>query len=340
MNKIPFIKLEAKDNHDFGFNIGGKLKENIRLRIIKNKKAYKELGFDNFSLLVKKSKKFLPEVKKHFPELLTEAKAMSLGSGVNFEELLVLLCEEEVTHSVVPRCTSIAVKTTGGVILIGHNEDWMKEYLNNGLFLVRGKIKNKRFLSLSYMGSLVGTACTLTSDGLGFTGNSLTPGRFRYGIPKSFQMRAILDSKTEEEAIKADIKKSAISSNTLYVWDDYRMVNVEDYFGHCRKFLAKEYLIHTNHPLLKEDQKRINTSLESIKRYNRAKAIIFKEKNITRNTLKKILCDHEAGICGHFDKKHADYGVTIASAIINPEGKWMDVCHGNPCKNKYIRYFL
>jgi hypothetical protein len=57
-------------------------------------------------------------------------------------------------------------------------------------------------------------------------------------------------------------------------------------------------------------------------------------------TLKNILCDHEAGICAHLNKVHPRYGITIASIIMDPKNKTIEVAWANPCRNKYTKYKL
>ncbi|MFA6410809.1 MAG: carcinine hydrolase/isopenicillin-N N-acyltransferase family protein, partial [Candidatus Buchananbacteria bacterium] len=175
--------------------------------------------------------------------------------------------------------------------------------------------------------------------GLCFTANSLSAGRFRYGVPIKFQFRAILDSKTPRQAIVNDLKKSSICGNTIYGWKDSQILDVEDFFGHHEIFNSQKFLVHTNHPIIKKDQTKENTTAESLKRYNRAKEILQQQKNCDLKILKKILKDHQAKICSHV-KKPNFWGATIASVIINPKEKWLEVCWSNPCQNKYTRYTL
>ncbi len=338
MNNIPYIKITAKDNYDLGFKLGKRLHGNIKDRITANKRLYKKMGAKSFSKLIEMSLKFLPAVEENFPHFLSEVKGLSSGSKVKFEDLMVLICEEEVLGLKIPKCTNVAVKNSNEV-LIGHNEDWLHAYKNNGLYILNCRIKNRHSLSLNYMGTLAGSSCGLNDSGLCFTANSLSPTRFRYGVPIKFQFRAILDCKTVKQAIYSDIKESSICGNTIYGWRNSRILDVEDHFGHHDFFQSEKFLIHTNHPLQKEDRNRINTKKESIDRYNRALEILNQVKKYDLPLLKKILVDHEAGICSHREK-NTFWGSTIASVIMNPKKKWMEVCWSNPCKNEYLRHYL
>ena len=153
MEKIPFIKITAKDNYEFGFKLGKLLSKKIKARIEKNKKIYYKKN------TIKKAKNFLPNIKKRFPKLLIETKAISDGAKVPFEDILVLNCEEELLDFFVPRCTSIAIYSKNKTMILGHNEDWLSTYRKDGLIIVNGKISSNKFLALGFIGQLPGTSC-------------------------------------------------------------------------------------------------------------------------------------------------------------------------------------
>ncbi|MBU1992305.1 MAG: C45 family peptidase [Patescibacteria group bacterium] len=339
MKKIPFIKVYAKNHEDFGYQLGKALSKKIASRIKANKIAYKKRGAKDFDILIKDAKKFLPAIKKEFPNLLKELKCMSKGAGVSFDELLVLNCEEEILDYYIPHCTSIAVHTGDGQILIGHNDDWMEEYWTNGTYLVEAHINSHSFLALSYMGSLPGTACGINNRGVCFTVNSLDYKRFRLGIPRIFLLRQLLEARDIKEARRL-IKDpwASICANTLLA-EDETIEDIETLWCHHEVFHSNKWLIHTNHPLEHKYQNRENTPKESVKRYEYANKTLSATPKINIDILKKILKDHKSGICSH-KGKHSNSNFTIASAIMNPEEKWMMVCHGAPCKNRYTKYYL
>lgn len=339
MEKIPFLEISAKNNYDLGYQLGSILKNQIRKRLNSNKKIYSSLGKTSFGELEEIVMRFLPETIKNFQPLVEEAEGMSDGAKIKFSKLMVLICEEELLDFKIHKCTSVAIKNEKE-ILLGHNEDWLKEYRRNGLYVLKCKINDINFLSLNYMGTLAGSSCGLNSFGFCFTGNSLHSGKFRYGIPKNFQMRAILTSRSVKEAVGADLLESSINSNTIYVSEDLKILDVEDFFNHDDFFREKNFLIHTNHPLIKKEQNKENTEKESLERYQEIEKFLTRKKELNLDNLKKILRSHKTGICGHNDKKHSNFGVTIASVIMNPKEKWMDVAWTNPCRNKYTRYEL
>jgi len=343
---IPFVKIVAKDNYDFGYKLGKKLREKIQDRIKKNKKLYlkKSDGKEDFPVLVQKAKKFIPAVEKNFPNLLNEAKAMAKGAQVPFEELFVLMCDNEIVDFEIypPHCTSVSVKTTDNQILIGHNEDWFPEYKENGLVLIRGKIKKNKFLALSYIGNLAGTVTGLNSKKISYIDDSLFFKRISYGTPRSFHMRALLDVRNAKEAIKVLDKCGSAISSTLIVESNKKIVNVEELWTKTSILNETNWFAHTNHTLIKKNQNKDNTKFESIFRYNRACEILKNQKDLDINTVKKVLKDHKGKICSHMSKPHKIWGITktITSIIMNPSQQWMMICEGNPCKGHYKKYKL
>ena len=344
---IRCITIEAKDHYEFGFKVGSKLNEEIKSRLAKNKKAYSKRGVRDYSSLVKFSKKFLPAIQREVPFLLDYLHGLSKGSGAKFDDLLVLACEEEVLDfrvpgdalRTIPHCTNIGIRTQKGDILLGHNEDWIPEYRENGFVIIKGTLGKKKFISLSYLGALPGNPCSVTSEGLAFTINSLEIRRFRYGVPRSFQLSALLSLNQEEQVERAlNFSKSSIGSNTLLAWENSQIIDLEELWESREKFENKNEVVHTNHPLLKKDQNKGNTEAESVNRYTRAVKLLQKHKKPTLSLLKKILEDHEGRICKHYGME--DDSVTINSTILSPNGRWIEVCAGNPCRAKYKRYYL
>ncbi|MBU2612340.1 MAG: C45 family peptidase [Nanoarchaeota archaeon] len=343
MKKIKHFVIEGKDNYDFGFNLGKKLSKDFKKRISLNKKIYKSYGMD-YQKMTDESKKFIPVIKKNCPKFLKEIEGMSEGSGVSFDDLFVMNCEEELLDFYVPKCSSLAVKTKNGEIFLGHNEDWIKDYRNGGLVVVSGKIGGLKFLSLTYIGNLVGASCSLNNYGLAFTGNSLNFERFRFGIPRSFILRSLIETRTLKEAENLlESHKQSIASNILLVFKNSSMEDIEKLWMNCDLFFGNKWIVHTNNPLVKKEQNKGNTEDESVLRYKRAYEILSKEKDVTIESLKKVLRDHKNapyGICGHDSKIERPFGVTIASVIIDSKKQWMEVCPGNPCRNKYFKYYL
>ncbi|MCK9595761.1 C45 family peptidase [Candidatus Pacearchaeota archaeon] len=337
MGSIPYIKIIAKDNAELGFKIGKKLSIPIKKRINTSLKLYKSRGA-KIEKLKEKALSFIPAIAKEYPQFLTELTAIAKGAGVPFEDLMVFNCEEEFLEFYIPRCTSIALKTEDNKILVGHNEDWLQSYKKNGLYLIHAEIAGRKFLALSYLGSLPGTSCGLNDKHIAFTTNSLNFDRLKKGIPRTFIMRSLLDAKSIKEAEKSITDPwRSICDNTL-VADNKHFEDIETLWGRYKKFHNNHWLVHTNHPLLKDAQNKKNTKRESLQRYSRAIEIIEQNKNKPGIVvMKQILKDHKTGICGH--RTHPNWNVTIASAIVNINDGWIEISP-KPCKFSYKKYYL
>jgi predicted choloylglycine hydrolase len=344
MERIKFVKIEADNNYDFGFKLGKALRSDIQHRLARNKEFYKKKSYSgkDFKILINKSNRFLHSVKKHLPNLLIEAKAMAEGAQVSFEELFVLMCDEEIVDFKVyaSHCTSVALKTKEG-ILFGHDEDWFVEYKNDGLFLVNGRIKDNRFLAMGYMGNLPGSTLGFNKHGIAFTDNSLFSEKPFSGVPRSFHLRGLLDAKNPNEAFGLLKKWRGVVSNTTLIFKDQGLYAFENLENKDRIIEGTDCIIHTNHPLEKEDQSKDNTFHESLVRYKKVNDLILRAKEFNIDLLKKILKNHSARICGHGKRKNQlDNTITVASIIMNPKKKWMMVCDRNPCKGTYQKFKL
>ncbi len=344
MERIPFVKITGKDNYDFGFKLGRALKKEIQYKLERNKEFYRLKSYSgkDFHVLIHKSKRFLKSVKKHLPKLLIEAKGLADGAEVPFDDLFVLMCDEEIVDFKVyaSHCTSVALKTEEG-ILLGHDEDWFVEYKDKGLFLVNGKIKNNKFLALGYMGNLPGSALGFNSHGIAFTDNSLFSTKPFFGVPRSFHLRGLLDAKNPNEAFKLLRNWRGVVSNTTLIFKDKGIYTFENLENKTKVHEGEDWIIHTNHPLQKEDQNKDNTYSESLIRYRKANEIILRAKKLDIDILLKILRNHSARICGHGKRKNQlDNTITVASIIMNPKARWMMVCDRNPCKGTYQKFKL
>ena len=126
------------------------------------------------------------------------------------------------------------------------------------------------------------------------------------------------------------------------IFSNKKIIDIEEHWNDQQIFQPKNSFVHTNHSLNKKYWTKPQREDESsMMRYNRAKELVLAQKKFNVNTLKKILRDHKGHICDHFDTKHPMKSApTIASIIINPYKKWMMLCSGNPCENKYKKYPL
>ncbi|MBD3339081.1 MAG: hypothetical protein GF353_08225, partial [Candidatus Lokiarchaeota archaeon] len=99
------------------------------------------------------------------------------------------------------------------------------------------------------------------------------------------------------------------------------------------------FIATTNHALSPQMKKYINPAFRfenSVERYNRVLNWYEKTKGkISVENMKKILSDHERGVCSHF-KFAGETTSTIWSWISLLGRNAVEICDGSPCKNDYI----
>ncbi|MBU3904897.1 MAG: C45 family peptidase [Nanoarchaeota archaeon] len=336
--KIPLIEAEGS-NYDIGFIIGKKLKSRLKALLEIEEKNYKRESGKYLSEHVKSLQPIIKRTQKHFPNYIDELRGMSEGSGIGFNPIFALGCEDDLAYN----CTSIAGVSKDG-ILLGHNEDWLLDHLNS-LFICQIKQKNKSSsISLGYIGHLPGFSIGMNSSGLAYTGNSLHFKANKNGIPLQFSIRALLDVKKYSDLIKLfEINNRMIGENSLMVFRN-KIFDVEMTPKTYDIISGRKYLAHTNHVLSKKLIKQeTRHSQDTIWRLDRANKLLENNK-ISIDLFKKILSDHTHrphSICCHeYEKRKGVPYATIGSAIVNVTKGEFYIAHGNPCKSKYIKYKL
>lgn len=340
---IKFLEIKAKDNFEFGYKLGRKLVVLIKKRVdwyVQSIPHYKvEDVKDDLE-------KFIPPIMKYYPHIMEEILGMAEGAKVNLINLLLAMFDEETiflsSRPRVPRCTTVGVHLDNDDIVIGHNEDWVKEVRHDGMAIVKAEIGTSKFISLFYIGSLPGTSCGLNSHGIGFSGNSIDGKKFRFGIPKNVHMRALLDAKNLQEAKYIDLFKSSINGNVMLASKEEGLLDSEDLLRIHRLFKSRKFLVHTNHPIEAKYQNKNNTGEESIDSYDYLMDRLTTSNILNEDLVKSCLKVHSpVDICGHSSRKcgYAE-GVTVASAYINATQGFIDIAHATPCNHPYKRFYL
>ncbi len=273
---------------------------------------------------------FLPHAQKYFPQYVKELKGMAIGAGVSLDDLLVLMCEEEIfsTFKKMEKCTTIGARYRDRYLLL-HNEDYDPFY---DFYVVNARINGEPpFLSVAYMGTLAGSSAALNNK-LAFSGNAIQLKQCGNGVPKNFILRAMCTMTTAGEVTSLwDNTPRAIGTNTLFITKK-GVYDIEITPDKIALFQEKQLFYHTNHLL--------HPSLEGVAelpskstdvRYARLNKLFTKP--FTLSSLSAALVDHN-GICRHKEIR------TLCTSIIDLKQKSLVVYEGNPCRKKYKRYFL
>lgn len=299
----------------------------------------------------------LSAARKHTPQCVEELEGWSKGSGVPFDDLMVLNCKSELDSFMkagcgCPGCSTVALKHKGRFIVV-HNEDGDTAYDDLNFILRAKPTGGTRFVAMTYPGILSGMAPAVNEHGVLVTTNYIPSRKVRPGIPRYFQMRRLLEAKTVDEALKMarHADRAFAFHHIIASLAEGRVVSIE---VNPDKWEQKEIdglFLHTNHLVhrsLKDEpqfEKYMETS--SYPRYRTLEkklGTIQDLSGITRDVILDAVTEHEGrptSVCRH--PKGKVRGSTLATAVFEypatrPWG--MRLYRNQPCLGKDRVYSL
>ncbi len=330
---FPYVEVEGT-HEEAGMQLGTALRCYVIRQLQACDNYYRKEYGKSIKNMYASARRFLPYVQRHCPEYIQELKGMATGAGVFLDDLLVLMCEEEIVTMVkglLPeKCTTVGVKYRNRFMLF-HNEDYDPIY---NFYVVNAKIKGEPpFLSVAYMGTLPGSSAAFNAS-LAFSGNAIQLTECKYGVPKNFILRKMCSLKKPEHVIALwDATPRSIGNNMLFVTNKgiYDVEVTPDKLG---VFREKKLFYHTNHllhPCMEGIREAPSQSTDV--RYARLTELLS-QQSCTPSLLFSALTDHK-GLCRHKGPVH-----TIAASIIDLKEKSLVVYKGNPCKRNWKRFYL
>lgn len=301
------------------------------------------------------SSRFLPYAEEFDPEYVEFLKGYAEAADIRFEDLFTHFCLDEKGF-----CTDLAVNgdvTSDGSVLSAHTEDWDIDYAGH-VVLIRARPKTgPRFMALSLCGAEID--CGMNEEGISFTGNSLYPDDMRVGVPKMFNARRVMESRSMGEAIRAAFpEKRASSYNHNLCHRSGEMYSIEGTATDFAVIPADEgWLVHTNHyvseAMLRHETvfsshsgRSPGTAPSTLVRYHRARRLLRQHLgDVSVGVLKTILEDHfnhPRSICCHVPDgaDPEDRYATIFSVIFDLSRLEAHVCPTNPCAGEYETHTL
>lgn len=304
---------------------------------------------------VARSREYLPYAEEFDPKYTEFISGYSKGSRLRFEDLFALLCQDENGL-----CTDMAVNqqaTCDGSVLSAHTEDWRPANQKH-LVLLRCEPGREPAYMIMTLGGLE-FVTGLNSAGICCSGNSLEQNDTRVGIPKTFVARRIMASRRIGEAMSVSTppeRGSSYNNNICHASGE--MYSIEASATDFSVLYAEDgHLVHTNHyldPRMARYEKLFSGpggwSLEigssSVVRYHRALRLVRKAiGDITLQHLAGITSDHvnkPASICRHAEAgppPHQQFK-TIYATIADLKLLEMNICIGNPCTGRFLKYSL
>lgn len=332
---LPFYEIKG-DYRQVGEFIGVTFRQQIQESV-----KERRLEIPNYNDYLPKTQQCFDITQKYFPNLIIESESIAKAADVPPLEFFFINNREvydpaeeydrsqAVSHD---HCTVVA-GFDHQKLIIGHNEDWSAEALDE-IYILKVTINDITFIGLNYNVAVAGLSASLNNFGLVQCINDIHQGN-KIGVPKNYIARAILETKTLDEAenIIRNTPKASGFNHVLAQRDEIRNIEIAGDMIGIQKSIEKPY-VHTNHYLTEElkSLEEFHTK-SSEERYRRASELL--KDNLTFTDIKNILSDTQ----------NKDFPIcrpdeTIASAIFIPSELTANFCYGHPCVGEYIGYTL
>lgn len=353
---VPIVYVEGS-HYEMGKQIGLDRQEGVHQMLATYRRYFEregeKIGIADWDEAVLHARKYLPFAEESVYQYVQELQGIADGAEVDFNDLLVLNCVEAITEDALHTgCTSLAAApevTADGSLLVGHNEDWLPDDIDN-LYLVHARPDDEpAYLAITYGGLLPNIG--FNEYGIAQCCDSVYPNDARIGVPRIFVSRAVLAARTLADAIRAALnRRRAAGYNHLIVHVSGEMYNVE--------VSAEDFdvvygidgmLAHTNNYLsrrMRAIEKDSDELIASRVRYNRAIRLMRSQRGkLSLKAFKAFLSDHvnyPQSICNHIDESEPplERQQTIASLLIDLTTRTMGVAWGPPCQTEYYSYKL
>lgn len=335
---FPYLELTGT-NRELGLAIGEMFRGKIQ-EVIEDRKHY----IRKYQERLQETQPYFKETHKAFPQYIEELQGMADGADVPFIDLFF-----HNTPAVYDRtrgwdreraqtedhCTIVVSFTKSGP-LIGHNEDWAIESLDE-LYVLKATINDTTYLGLNYATFLIGCSATLTSNGMTQCINELHQDS-HIGVGKNFIARSVLDTKNLDDAETLIRNTNRASGYNHVLVQQNAIVDIETAGADIdvEKRIGVPYA-HTNHFLSKRMQqyetKEASHHKNSYERLSRA--LELARNDMTIDDMKLLLSDTTNTlypICRE--------DATIGSVIIEPVERKMYICYGPPNRGTFVPYTL
>jgi hypothetical protein len=335
---FPYLEITGT-HRELGLAIGEMFRGKIQ-EVIADRKHY----IRKYNEKLSETQNYVIELKKAFPHLLEEIQGMAEGADVPFIDLFFHNTPEVYDHTLEwdreqaqteDHCT-IAVSFNPDGAIIGHNEDWSIESMDE-LYVLKAHIGDTTFLGLNYATFIAGNSATLNNWGVSQCINELHE-HTQIGVGKYFMARAILECKTLEEAeqLIRTTKRASGYNHVLVANHNVWNIEIAGQDIDVEKLTNKPYA-HTNHfisaHMLQYEKDEANHHKNSYDRLTRAHELLHNDMTVASMTaLLSDTTNKLYPICRE--------DATIGSVIIEPNKKTINVCYGPPNKGVFVPYAL
>lgn len=297
---------------------------------------------------------FMPCIKEHAAETLTEMEGVAAGSGLAFDDILLLSCVyEKHMGKGAEHCTAFAAAgaaTATGELICGQNNDEAVEPWVGGTMDVVIHHRDESGLeTLLYTHPGIPAYMGMNSAGLCVMWMYIDNGERGPGVPTCVLIRELLRHATLEDAV-AYLKATprAVPNNFLLAHRTDGICNVE--FSPRQFWPVRDDLVlcHANHILnpsmAVDDVSRGDENGTTRSRFERMSRLVEEHRGrIDVAVGRQMLSDHgnaPRSICCHPREGTDQPGKTLASMVFQPATGTMHIAFGNGCETPARQFTL
>jgi hypothetical protein len=346
---FPLLEISGSP-YEVGLAIGRRFGDRIRTGLERRRDwflALKEFAAEHPQTRIDP---FLEAATEQFPDIVEELRGWADGSGVPFEDLLVLNLKAELATMKkagtpeTPGCSTLAFAHEGRTLL-AHNEDGHAAY-RDLMFLVKVRQPGKpAFLCLTYPGILCGNGPAINEAGIVVTTNYIAGLDVRIGVPRYVLSRAAIQAGSLEEAVAIVTRpgRAFAFHYNLASLAANRILSVETSVDRHQVHEVRGLYVHTNHLVLPDmaavaqDADYVGSS--SMSRYRvlerGAAGLRSRMDDVDEAGLLTLLSSHESAPyspCRH--PAGEVRGATLGSALFDITGRRQRLLISNPCQGR------
>ena len=347
--EFKFVRVSAPDAFGRGKEYGEQAREEVGLCVETYKEHLSRLKGLDWQQAREEAGKYLPLVEAALPWETDMLRGVAVGSGADFEDVMVLNTRYEILHYPANECTTYAVlreATREGKVFIGQNWDQRPIVTPHSIILHVTMEDGTKIMGMTEAGQLLRNG--ISSRGLGLTASGLNSSldRRQIGIPGNFlRMRALRSKSFDEMAELIVAFQRAVANNYCIASDDSRALDIEGIPQYPALFHPKKGIVtHANHILSRPE---LDASKGRKFRGERLAELLGERTgDITADYIRQCLADHKEfpdSICSHIEDGITDMHrawMTVSSMIYNLTDLEFEVSRGNPCENEYKKYKL
>jgi isopenicillin-N N-acyltransferase-like protein len=298
------------------------------------------------------AKTLLPVIRDYAPTALEEMQGMAQGSGLPFEDILLLSCayEKYFNFHAPEHCTAFAVmnaSSRNGDLICGQNNDeCLHHWAAGGVDGVVHHRQDSGLEALIYTHPGIPAYMGMNSAGLCLLWMAIDNGERASGLPTNILIRETLLRTTLESAVEY-IKKTpkTVPNSYILAHPEDGICSIECSATYFSAVKGNNKVYHANHILDKnmalKDQKIDDPASSTLSRFKAMRSLIDKhDGSVDIPLAKAILSDHTRypeSICNH-PRPNAIYSKTLASMIFHPVSGSMEIAFGNGCEVPYKSY--